>query len=201
MPAISSFAIPAAISVGSSLLGSALTDTPDVPDLSGLAEDRLDDARVQQAEQAEQQANRVEENLAAQGASALGSSGTREEMFDAQASARAQLEGKAADIITDAIRKERMMEFQQDRRQAQNRARAISEIGQGLATSAIAAGVGEDGFGFGGDSGPNDDVVNFEGTGADRFFDNAEFGGGTRSRSQGMDVGDLIDMNQMVMGN
>lgn len=150
MGAIAATAIPAAISIGSSLLGNAVTDQPEVPDFSKAAQDEVDAARRRQRGQAEEQREDLEETLSARSASGVISSGAREEMFDAQASAASELESKAADIISNAIRKEKMAEFERESKQAQNRARAISDIGQGLSTAAISAGLGQN-MDFGGD--------------------------------------------------
>jgi hypothetical protein len=197
--AISALAIPAAISAGSSLVSALATDTPEVPDFSGMVDEEFDDARRAQAEQAEEQRQNLEETLAATGASAVGSAANREEMFDAQSSARAELEGRAAQAIQDAIRRERMMEFEQERRRQRNRARAISSIGQAASSAAIAAGAGEDGFGFGGDGGGGGGtgVVDFSGTDASRVLEG--FTSGPTPRPAGANTrGEIIDMIQFT---
>lgn len=137
MPA-SSVLLPAAISAGSSLIGALATDQPDVPDLSGAVQEQTVRARRNLSEQAEQASNRLEENLAASNAAAVTSSSAREEMFDAQSSARAELENRASEIMSDAIRKERIMEFQNQRRTGQNRASAIGAIGESLGNALFA---------------------------------------------------------------
>lgn len=131
------FLTAAAISAGSSILGEVLTDDPETPDLSGAVREQTTRARRNLSEQAEQASNRLEENLAASNAAAVTSSSAREEMFDAQSSARAELENRAAEILSDAVRRERLMEFRNQRRQARNRAAGIASIGETLANTAF----------------------------------------------------------------
>lgn len=192
MGAIAATAIPAAISIGSSLLGNAVTDQPEVPDFSKAAQDEVDAARRRQRGQAEEQREDLEETLSARSASGVISSGAREEMFDAQASAASELESKAADIISNAIRKEKMAEFERESKQAQNRARAISDIGQGLSTAAISAGLGQNmDFGGGDVGGPVDDGV---GPGQAGEFLEGKFPGS--SSTPAGQRGDVIDAIQ-----
>lgn len=127
----------AAISAGGSILGSLFNDSHDTPDLTSPVRQETVRARRSLAEQADQASNRLNENLAASNAAAVTSSAAREEMFDAQSSARAELENRASEIMADAIRKERMMEFQNQQRRAQNRAEGISSIAQTLGNAAF----------------------------------------------------------------
>lgn len=192
MGALASFAIPAAISAGSSIVSNLVTDAPEVPDFSARAQEEIDRARRRQRDQAEQQREDLEETLAARSASGLTSSAAREEMFDSQASASAELESRAADIISDAIRKEKMREFQRDQRVAQNRARAISDIGSGLATSFIASGLGEEiDFGFGGSDFSLDDA-GAEEVGGDGPLDIVADTSGSGANTGGLTVDELI---------
>lgn len=157
--ALSSLAIPAAISVGSSIAGSLFSDEPDVPDLSSAVKDQTTRARRNFSEKSENARNRLEENIAATNAAGAVASGQREEMFDAQSSGRAELENRASEILSDAVQRERIMKFRRDQQQAQNRAQGIASIGQNLANLAFQGGVGSDLFSGGGSPAPTDATI------------------------------------------
>jgi len=130
---IAEFGIPAALSLGSGLVAGFGVDSPDTPPLSDLAGQEIAQARQEQREAAEERQDRLEENIAATNAAGAIAAGQREDLFDAEASAAAELEGRAAELIQDAIRQERLLGFREDQRRAQNRASAITGIGQSLA--------------------------------------------------------------------
>lgn len=157
--AIGSVLAPAAISIGSSLIANAATDDPEAPDLTGPAREEIERSRRNLDEESQQARKQLEENLAARNSAAATSAGAREEMFDAQASARAELEGRAAEIISDAVRKEKLQQFRQDQRQSRNRAAGIASIGQNLANQVFMESQTEGGL-FGGEP---------EGPGTPRF--------------------------------
>lgn len=162
---MASFLLPAAISAGSSIIGSLATDSPEVPDLSGRAREQVRRSRREQDEQQEEARQDLEESLASTGSSIATSAGAREDFFDSQASASAELQSRASEILQDAIRREKMLEFEQDQRRSRNRAGAISDIGSGLATAAIASDtdfgdVGDLFEGMFGDGGPTVADVN-----------------------------------------
>lgn len=127
-----SFLLPAAISVGSSLLSGALTDQPEVPDLVGETRGQISEARRNMREGLEQRSDRLDAALAARGVTGSGGVSARQGLFRANNSAMADLESRAADILSEAINREKLMQFQQDRQTGANRARAIAGMGQGL---------------------------------------------------------------------
>ena len=137
--ALASTLIPLGIEVGGSLLAKATSDRPDVPDLVQPTVEQVKNQQRELRGHLSANADELEANLAARGVTGSGGSAQRQDIFESAASAGAELNARASDIISDAIRRQRMLEF----RNQSNRARAQSQGISSLASS-VAGGLRQD---------------------------------------------------------
>lgn len=151
--------IAALASAGGSLLGGLFggdDDVPEPPDVVSPAVGEVRNQRRELSERLNEQEDRVQADLAAAGITGSGAASARQDVFSEGASAQAEMSAKAADIVQDAINKQKMMDFQARQRQAQldrqqrrNRIEGITSAAGNVATFAMGGG-----FGSGGGSTP-----------------------------------------------
>lgn len=147
--------IAALASAGGSLLGGLFggdAEAPEPPDIVSPAVGEVRNQRRELAERLDEQGDRVQADLAAAGITGSGAASARQDVFSEGASAQAEMSAKAADIVQDAINKQKMMDFQARQRQAQidqrerrNRIEGITSAAGNVATFAAGGGFGDGG--------------------------------------------------------
>jgi len=132
--ALASTLVPLGVELAGAAASRLFADRPETPNIVRPATEEVENQQRELRENLAANTDELEADLAARGVTGSGGSTQRQDIFESAASAGAELNARAADIISDAVQRQRMLEFRNQRQEARNRAQGITSLASGISS-------------------------------------------------------------------